>query len=338
MNAPARHIVLLYDDDALTGDTAAQDVVAQLDALESVFRAENLDVFRLPVNLDLSSLQRRIQALRPDCVFNLVESLGGADRLQTIVPLLLEEWRIPFTGCGSLAMQLSNHKIAAKERLIRAGLPTPDCAWLEHDRLALLPKNAVVGDDWILKTRESHASEFINDDSVVKNANAAVLAERLRQAERAHGQPFFAEQFIDGREFNLSLLAGADGQVSVLPPAEISFANLPHGKPRLVGYDAKWNEESAEYVGTPRIFPGDADAALLQKLRELALAVWHELGLAGYARVDFRVDTDGNPFVLEANSNPCLSPDAGFAAAAERGGLSFSEMAMRIIEAAVTAR
>src|SRR5690606_34720353 len=104
--------------------------------------------------------------------------------------------------------------------------------------------------------------------------------------------------------------------LQVLPVAEIDFSAFGPGKARIVGHDAKWVEDSFEYQHTPRLFDfGDDDAALLDELRSLAHRASLEFGVGGYARVDFRVDATGKPWILEINANPCLSPDAGFAAA-----------------------
>ncbi|MCC8165280.1 MAG: D-alanine--D-alanine ligase, partial [Planctomycetes bacterium] len=228
-------------------------------------------------------MKRWIGSEKPGLVFNLVESLDRSDRLQTVVPLLLEDWRVPFTGSGSLGMLLSNNKLASKERLAESGLPVPDGLWADR-----------------------------------------------------HGEPFFAERFIDGREFNLSLIENESGGVTVLPEAEIRFENFPAGKPAIVGYQAKWVEDSPEYIGTTRSFEfPPSDDTLRKNLKKAAVRCWRIVGLRGYARVDFRVDNLGNIAILEANANPCISPDAGFAAAAERGGMSYGDMVEHIARAAL---
>jgi D-alanine-D-alanine ligase len=145
------------------------------------------------------------------------------------------------------------------------------------------------------------------------------------------GRPYFAEQYIEGREFNLSLLADAGGP-QVLPAAEIDFSRLPAGKPRIVGYKAKWKADSPEYHATPRRFDfASADGPLVERLAELSRSAWQCFGLRGYARVDFRVDRQGRPWILEINVNPCLSPDAGFAAALDRAGIPFPQAIARIL-------
>jgi len=168
------------------------------------------------------------------------------------------------------------------------------------------------------------------------------------------------EGYIEGREFNLALLGapgapksvgapgapksvgtpgapksvgGARGQApQVLPPAEIEFVDYPEGKPRVVGYRAKWVDGSFEYGSTRRrfSFPPE-DQPLLAALADRARACWDLFELRGYARVDFRVDEAGRPWILEINANPCIAPDAGFLAAAGRAGVSIDEVVARII-------
>jgi D-alanine-D-alanine ligase len=117
-----------------------------------------------------------------------------------------------------------------------------------------------------------------------------------------------------------------------LPPAETLFRDYPPGKPRIVDYAAKWDAASFEYNNTLRRFEFPAtDAALLARLRAVALACARLFDLHGYARVDVRVDAAGTPWVLEVNANPCLSPDAGFAAAAAAAGLDGTAVLQRIL-------
>jgi D-alanine-D-alanine ligase len=100
-----------------------------------------------------------------------------------------------------------------------------------------------------------------------------------------------------------------------------------------VGYAAKWDEAAAEYRQTPRTFRfPSSDRPLLDELQALARRCWSVFDLRGYARVDFRVDEDGQPWILEINVNPCLSPDAGFAAALAEQGLTIDDAVQRIIE------
>ena len=100
-----------------------------------------------------------------------------------------------------------------------------------------------------------------------------------------------------------------------------------------MGYRAKWQADSFEYHHTPRRFDfPPSDAPLLDQPRSLAEQCWTLFGLRGWVRVDFRVDAAGQPLILEINANPCLSPDAGFAAALEQASLPFEQAIQRILD------
>jgi D-alanine-D-alanine ligase len=180
-----------------------------------------------------------------------------------------------------------------------------------------------------VKSVWEHASLGIDDDSIVGAAAVPGLLERRRAV---HGGRWLAEAFVPGRELNVALIASAGG-VRVLPPAEIRFDAFPPGKARIVGYAAKWQAASFEYAHTPRSF--DVEPALAKALETTARACWQAFELEGYARVDFRVDAAGKAWVLEVNTNPCLSPDAGFAAALDTAGIPFAEAVSWLIEDAL---
>ncbi|OPZ99096.1 MAG: D-alanine--D-alanine ligase B [Bacteroidetes bacterium ADurb.Bin408] len=151
-------------------------------------------------------------------------------------------------------------------------------------------------------------------------------------ADSVHkGKEVYADQYIEGREFNISILGGKEGP-QVLLPAEMCFYNYPEGKLKVVGYRTKWVEDSFEYENTRRTFdfPPD-DAPLLELLKQICLKCWKAFNLKGYARVDFRVDKNNVPYVLEINANPCISPSSGFISAAKQTGISMKEVFERII-------
>jgi len=314
-------------------DAAAdeRDVLDQAAAIRAALTANGHAVSVLSCTTDLGNMQRKLGVLRPDCIFNLVETLEGSGRLIHLAPAIWEAKNLPFTGSSSDALYLTTQKILSKERMRAAGLPVPE--WVEGggrnaQRSTLNVQRSTQIADWIVKSVWEHASAGLGDASILRGATATEVAERIPAGS-------FAERFIDGREFNLAVLAGADGP-EVLPPAEIVFEDFPAGKPRIVGYQAKWDEASFEYAHTVRRFADPAaDGSLLAELERLALRCWEAFGLGGYARVDFRVDAQGRPWILEVNSNPCLSPDSGFAAALEQAGVPYAEAMERIVRAAV---
>ena len=119
----------------------------------------------------------------------------------------------------------------------------------------------------------------------------------------------------------------------VLPPAEMCFNNYSESTPRILGYKAKWEENSFEYKNTSRSFNfEEQDLLLLEDLRVIAQKCWQIFGLRGYARVDVRVGNDHIPKVIEINANPCIAPESGFIAACKEAGLTETEVIRRIIE------
>ena len=317
----------------------ARDVLTQVETVSAALASQGHEVIRLECTLDLEDIQRKLTAAAPQLVFNLVESLGGYGSLIHLFPALLEALPLPYTGSSAEVVRLTSNKTAAKDKMQEAGLPTP--AWYGpypgagaqglgdfpcHDRT------------WIIKSLWEHASIGLDMNSLVQTGSASVLMAELKKRASLLGGSWFAEEFIEGREFNLSLLAGDSGPV-VMPPAEICFQGFGPEKPRIVDYQAKWAEDSFEYQNTPRCFEFDADdAALLSELRKLALRCWDVFGLGGYARVDFRVDSNNRPWILEINANPCISPDAGFAAALSMAGVSFTDAVQAIVTDAAPVR
>ena len=179
-----------------------------------------------------------------------------------------------------------------------------------------------------------HASIGLDAEAVVEAASDRLLETLMAQRKRKLGGACFAEAYIEGREFNIAILDGSEGP-QVLPPAEIIFEGYPSERARIVDYQAKWDTASYAYHHTPRCFDFDAvDDGLLEQLRNLSRECWDLLGLRGYARVDFRVDHHERPWILEINANPCLSPDAGFAAAVRQAGLTMTDAVGRIVDSA----
>jgi len=312
-------ILLLHDAHAAEGRIDSSDTLLEAESIAAVLVGLGYETLVVPVGLDLSLLQRTLTELAPRLVVNLVESLEGRGQLLHVVPALLEALRVPYTGCSSNALGLTSHKLLAKQQLARAGVPTPGLFTAAAD-----------DGPWIVKSVWEHASLGIDDSSVARGAPAVTAVLAARRAE--FGGDWFAERYVPGRELNVALLATPSGP-RVLPVAEIRFEHFPPDKPAIVGYAAKWHADSFEYRNTVRRFAVAPE--LTARAERLALACWELFALDGYARVDLRVDAEGAPWVLEVNANPCLSPDAGFAAALAQGGIAYATAIEWLVEAAL---
>jgi len=301
-----------------------QDTLVQVEAVSRALRRLGWRVEPAPVTLDLDALAKRLDRLKPAFAFNLIESLDGVGQYIHLAPTVLDQIGLPYTGCDATAILLTSHKTLAKQMLNAAGIPTP--AWIDGGDTA---SKADPASRFIVKSVWEDASVGLEASSVVDGVAAA--RRRIAEMTARHGGAWFAEAYVDGREFNVALLESENGP-EILPVGEIRFVDFPPDQPRILDYASKWDTESFAYTHTPRGFDlAPSDHVLVEQLRELALRCWRLLGLGGYARVDFRVDAAGLPYVLEVNANPCLSPDAGYPAMLERAGIGFDQAIERLV-------
>jgi D-alanine-D-alanine ligase len=186
----------------------------------------------------------------------------------------------------------------------------------------------------IAKPSSEDASLGITKDSVIENFDR--LAVRVEELQKKYRQPVLVEEFIEGREFNISILGG--DSPDILPVSEISFAALEEGQPHITTYEAKWLPDHPLFEKTPPVCPAEIDRHLEQRLRETALRVFMVLQGRDYGRVDVRVDSAQNIYVLEYNPNPDISAGAGFANAARASGLTYTETIGYIINQTIKER
>lgn len=262
------------------------------------------------------TLASDLQKFKAHAIFNLVEAVGGEDERAGEAAFFFEQMGLPYTGNSARTLQALICKPTVKRQLQRAGLPTPAFA-----------EDGSQGRQWILKSETFHCSRGIDKRNVSDNLN--FLQQLSHEYAARYSGAWFIEEYIPGREINIALLDNGTSDPDVLPASEICFSGQ---EPHIVDYDSKWNEGSESYNNTtPSVCFAETDQPLLQELAHLSRACWHEFSLGGYARVDFRIDHNNQPFILEINANPCLSPDAGFMRAATQAGLDSSALIARLI-------
>ncbi len=260
-------------------------------------------------------------------VFNLVERLEDGPEACNQVPFLCRASGHPCTGNSSACLELTQNKWLAKERLRACGIPVPVACVVPPG--ALPDPMRVPRPPLIVKPLCADGSEGIDGASLVRDP-ASQLARAVERVHAHEGQAALVEAFVEGREFNLSVLE-TDGRADVLPLAEIEFALFPPGRPHLVDYAVKWIPGTIPGRISPRRVPACVEASLAGRLRFAALAAWQACGCNDYIRVDMRVDQSGRPFVIEVNANPDISPNAGFPACLAAAGLTFPEFVARLL-------
>ncbi len=318
-------VIVLYNRVSENASTDELDVLLQVDAVASSLERLGYTVIKHAFSDDLEAIIS-IKEAEPLFVFNLVEAFPGKGKLIFIAPAILECLGVRYTGCSAEAILLTANKVVTKKLLSARGLPTPP--WVTADESDGFTANA----RYIVKAVYEDGSMGLNQSSVVTAESIGKLRQIIKSEESRTGFEVFAEKFIDGREIHISLL-GEKGKPRLLYPSEIKFTGFEERNHlKIVDYRAKWEEDSIEYISTVSSNNiEDCDRALIETLKKISFACWYEFGLKGYARVDFRIDENGNPWVLEINANPCITPkESGFIKSAEKSGLDYTEVIRKI--------
>ena len=288
-------------------------------ALTELGYSVDLQAVRNDFYAQLSQLKQR----QPAFVFNLVEELYGKSELLPVVPACMAALKLPFSGASAETLTLTTNKITAKRLLKIAGIATP--AWIDQYSTEQINQDG----DYLIKPVSEEGSVCLDEYSVCRGDELNHRISALKNSSVS----FFAEEFLKGREFNVSIL-GTPGNYVTFPVAEMIFSNYPDNKAKILGYKAKWNQDSFEYLHTSRQFNTLTDSpGLNAQLHQIATRCGKVFHIEGYFRVDFRLDEKGNPHVLEINANPCIAPDSGFIAAAAMAGITPRELVRHIIHA-----
>ena len=254
-----------------------------------------------------------LQEIKADLVFNLYASTGLE---QALVSSLLELTRLPYTGSTPLGHFLALHKPWAKSIWRDWSLPTPPS--FEHSDPNL--------DDFplIVKPDRGGSGEGIYSSCLVYNKSQ--LQEQLTWM--ASFSPLLIERYIAGRELTVGILGDPP---RALPPVEITFDRLPPELPPILSYEAKTRFN--ELVGVKR---ASLSPKLEEEVRRISESAFQALNLRHYARLDFRLDLEGRPWLLEANSLPGLDPEySDFPHAAKLAGISYHQLIGELVRLAL---
>jgi D-alanine-D-alanine ligase len=317
-------VLLLHNLDPSWSSRETAEVRAAVRLLLDGLRGDGYRVHEVP--LCDGDLAGALAPFDPQAhiVFNWCEELPGCLRGDVRVTQVLEQLGFNYTGSPSEVLALSWDKAAVKQRLIAAGVPTPRWRVGEDHHL----------DSWqgfpaIVKPAFEHCSVGLDREAVV--LDAAALGRRVRHVRETFRQPALVEDFIDGREFHLTLWG--NGRIHALPPAEMDFSAFNDVRDRLCTYDSKFSPGSLHYEGielrVPAVLTAEEHAALVRT----AVQAYRVVGCRDYARLDLR-QQGGIFYVLDINPNPDISPDTSLALAAEAAGMSYRGFIRRLLELA----
>jgi D-alanine-D-alanine ligase len=313
-------IALLYDDISCRPHPTEDElsILESLDAVDGAVCDLGHTPLWIPVQPRVDSWIDLLAHSSVDVVFNLYEGIGGDSTNEVRVAGIVELMGMRMTGCNAETLGLARRKDRVNALLRNAGMPVPDWATVEVKRRKLYWDKFPA----IVKPSAEDASIGITQRSVAKNRRE--LAKAIDAAENF--DRVMVQQFIDGREFNVGIV----GKV-VLPVNEIDFSKMPAGAWPMLSYAAKWDVGSAEDLGSEARCPAEITEEQATTLQDLAAEAWRLVEGRGYGRVDFRMDDQGRPFILEVNPNPDLAPVAGLTRMARSQGWEYAELIQRII-------
>ncbi|MGF7184134.1 D-alanine-D-alanine ligase [Desulfitispora alkaliphila] len=257
-----------------------------------------------------------ISGERPGLVFNLSYGIQGRARY-THIPSILEMLGIPYVGSGPETHAIALDKVVTKVILKQKGLPTPKFLVLDTPDA---PITEELKYPLIVKPKDEAVSYGLK---VVRNQ------EELRKGAQVIYEMFkgatLVEEYIEGREINVGLLG--NDPVEALPPVELSFGE---GE-QIYTYEDKKNISGREIT---KVCPAPLTEEETKRIQDLAVAAFKAIGCSDSARVDFRLDEEGKPYILEINSMASLGPGSSYVHAAEKIGLDYTALANRLIEIA----
>jgi len=262
-----------------------------------------------------------------ELIFNLTESYAGDDTKDMNIAAFLDLLGCAYTGAGPHSLYLAQDKALAKKIFAFHGIRTPYFATsyrgkLDHSHDISFPL--------IVKPTSEDGSIGIDASSVVQSVKE--LMEKIHYIHEEFDAPALIEEYIEGREIYAAVLGNENPEA--LPLVELDLSKLPEGMAKIAGKEVKWDKETEAYKVTKSAPVEDLDEETTRRLSETAVAAYQALKLRDYGRIDMRLSSKGDVYVIEANPNPWLSSGAEFTMAARKAGRTYTELIGEIVDLA----
>jgi len=273
---------------------------------------------------DLDLLRQKLKTFEPDVIFNLADQFNNNRAFDQNIVSFLEMHGLAFTGCGSTGLTLCKQKGISKKILGYHRIHVPQFAVFPRGKRTARPKRLKF--PILVKPLKEEASYGISQASFVETDEQ--FKERVQFIHEKHDQDVIAEEYIEGREFYVSILG--NHRLQVFPIRELVFKEVPPDEPKIATFKAKWDEEYRKRWGLQNRF-AELDAALARNIEQTCKRIYHLLTIDGYARLDLRVTPQNEVYFIEANPNPILAADEDFAQSAAKANVSYPQLIDRIV-------
>src|SRR5215471_15986606 len=299
----------------------------EADVMESLLRLGH-SVETLAVFDNVTHIVEKLQTCMPDVVFNLSESFHQSRAQEPNIPALLELLKVRYTGAGPDALLLCKDKAIAKKILAYHHVRVP--GFVVSHRLSPLRRLTRFKFPAFVKPRYEESSDGISKASFARDEGEAL--ERAQFIHQKFDCDVLIEEFIEGRELYVGVLGTR--RLTVFPPREVFFDNMPSDVPRFATYHAKWNDAYRKKWGITNGAARELPPAVAAELRKIGRNVYGWLKIRGCGRLDLRLTPNGELFVIEVNPNPSLSQDEDFAQSAAAGGMDYDALITAILSLA----
>ena len=283
------------------------------------------EILPLGVKSELGVIQSAIENWKPDIAFNLLEEFDGVAVYDQHVVSYLELLHLPYTGCNPRGLMLARDKALTKKVLSFHRIPYPEFIEVPQGRTVRRPK--WLSFPLIVKSVSEEASLGISQASIVEDDDK--LSERVTFIHNSVGSGALIERYIEGREFYVGIIG--NGQLQVLPVWELIMDKLPEDAKRIATERVKWSRKYQQKYGITSREADNLPEGKTEEIQDLAKRVYRALGLSGYARIDMRMATDGQLYVLEANPNPQIAEDEDFADSAKKANYHYKDLLQELV-------
>jgi len=278
-----------------------------------------------------STIEKRLEIIRPDIVFNIAEGLWG-DLRESRVPYICEQLGLPYTGSDPLTLAICLNKSYTKKILYYHKIPTADFFTISSidDKISEYKSFP-----YILKPVAEGSSKGIFNHSIVQTISE--LNYQLNNMLTEYNQDILIEKYLSGREFTVAMW-GNGKDIEVLPIIEISYSQLPEGAWPIYSYEAKWIWDTQEKPLDIFQCPAELTPQLEKEIEEIAIHTYRAMKIRDWCRIDVRLDENNKAHIIELNPLPGILPDpkenSCFPKAARAKGYDYNEMINKVLEIA----
>ena len=319
-----KKIIILYDDMEGWEENEIFIPKQSMEVLDKDLKELNVNYQLLTSKGGVENIVRKFNP-SSTVIFNWVESINDAPNTFHLTPPIYEKYNFIYTGSDSKTLELTTFKNETLKILEDSNVPIPITSYYKNG-------NNV---DWnifpcIVKPCAEHGSDGITNHSVVDDLNQLIL--RIGEISKRFNNGVIVQEFLDGTEYNISIWGNKT--LEHLPISSMEYSDFEDYHDRICGFDAKWNPESPSFDRVKTICPTVLPKYLEEKISTLAKSAYVATGCRDYGRIDIKLKNQ-EPVVIDVNSNPDLSIDAGFYRSASFAGFNYGQMFVQIAGFAV---